>query len=114
MDLYDIFQNFRISDVSKEAGAAKSNPQVNETTLRGLQDQIDHLSVVCFAMGELLDDVGLNKQMLASKIEDMDPRDGKKDGKYIPAIICPSCERKLAPRHVSCMYCGCKIERSGL
>jgi len=111
VDFSDIIQNFRINDVSREAGSAKSHAHANEITLRGIQDQIDHLSMVCLAMGELLEEVGFDKQMLASKIEEIYLRDGKKDGKYMPAINCPGCNRKLAPRHVSCMYCGCKVEK---
>lgn len=112
MDIYQIIKNFRISDVSREAGQAKSHARANEVTLRELQDQIDHLSMVCLAMSELLEEVGFNKQMLAAKIQEIDLRDGKLDGKYIPAIKCPGCKRELAPRHVKCMYCGSEIKKT--
>lgn len=111
MKFYDVIQNFRINDVARES---ESRANTNEITMRGLQDQIDHLSMICLAMSELLEEIGFNKEMLVAKIQEIDLRDGKLDGKYQPAIKCPGCGRKLAPRHVSCLYCGTKIERPGL
>ena len=110
MDLYDFFQNFRISEVSRDAGQAKSHARANEVSLRGLQDQIDHLSMVCLAMSELLEEIGFNKEMLLAKIQEIDLRDGKLDGKYTPSIDCSGCGRTLAPRHVTCLYCGTRVK----
>ncbi|TVP16082.1 hypothetical protein [Shewanella sp. KCT] len=110
MDIYDIFQNFRINDLAREAGQAKSHARANEVSLQGLQDQIDHLSMVCLAMSELLEEIGFNKEMLVAKIQEIDLRDGKLDGKFTPAIHCSGCGRKLAPRHVTCLYCGAKVK----
>lgn len=111
MDLYDFFQNFRIREVRHAADTAAIKARSNEITLRNIQDQLDHLSLVCLAMSELLEEVGFNKSMLLEKIREIDLRDGKLDSKLVKEISCPGCKRQLAPRHVKCMYCGTAIKR---
>jgi len=109
MDLIDIFQNLRIKGAEHSASDAKSHARSNAVSLRELQDQIDHLSMVCMALGELLEEVGFDKTRLMSKIEEIDLRDGKLDGKYTPNHKCVECNRQIAPRHLRCMYCGTRV-----
>lgn len=111
MDLYDFFQNFRLKEARYAADTATIKAHSNEITLRNLQDQLDHLSLVCLAMSELLEEVGFKKSMLIEKIQEIDLRDGKLDGKFVKESSCPNCKRKLAPRHVKCMYCGADIRK---
>jgi len=106
MDLYDLFQNARIKESKLRAGQANARADNNEHTIRGLQHQIDHLSLVCQAMSELLSQVGLSKEMLVAKIQELE----KKDTQNKPSITCPACQRTLAPRHAMCMYCGAKVD----
>ena len=72
IDIYDIFQNFRMRQVAKDVGEARRQVSDTSITLRELQDKVDHLSVVCLAMCELLEEIGFNKSMLISKIEEVD------------------------------------------
>jgi hypothetical protein len=111
MDLNDFFQNFRISDARYAADKAAAKARSNELSLQNLQDQLDHLSLVCLAMSELLEEVGFNKSMLLEKIREIDLRDGKLDGRLLKEILCPGCKRQLAPRHVKCMYCGTALKK---
>jgi len=116
MDFFDIFQQYRIEKSSRDAKQsvfeAKRKSSDNEISIRTLEAKIDHLSLVCMAMGELLEEVGFSKKMLLNKIEEIDLRDGKLDGKLAPSNKCQSCSRKVAARHVSCLYCGTKIENN--
>jgi len=111
MNFYDILQNIRVNELAREANTTKSQSYTHETSIRELQDQVDYLSIVCLAMGELFEQVGINKDILGAKIEEVDLRDGIKDDKFIPTLFCSDCERKLAPRRTFCMYCGCKLEK---
>lgn len=115
MDLFDIFQQFRIEANHKEsmsrASEAKNKASFNEIDIRELQAKIDHLSLVCLAMSEMLEGVGFTQKMQLSKIEEIDLRDGKLDGKFLPSHTCTVCTRVVAARHSSCMYCGTKIDK---
>lgn len=115
MDFFDIFQQYRIEKSTREAqkgvSEAKLKSTSNEISIRTLEAKIDHLSLVCMAMGELLEEVGFSKNMLLQKIEEIDLRDGKLDGKLAPSNTCQSCSRTVAARHVSCLYCGTKIKK---
>ena len=113
---FDIFQQYRIEKSSLDSkqgiGEAKRKSSDNEISIRTLEEKIDHLSLVCMAMGELLEEVGFSKKMLLNKIEEIDLRDGKLDGKLSPSNTCKSCSRTVATRHISCLYCGTKIEKN--
>jgi hypothetical protein len=58
------------------------------------------------AMCELLEEIGFNKDMLETKIREIDLRDGKRDGKFSEEKACSACGRKMASRHVVCLWCG--------
>ena len=110
---FDIFQQYRIektrSDALGKAAEAKSKTVDNKVSIRELQEQVDHLSLVTMAMSELLEEVGFSRKMLIKKIEEIDLRDGKLDGKLLSTNTCPECSRVVAPRHARCIYCGTKI-----
>jgi hypothetical protein len=114
MDFYDIFQNFRITGVRYEADKAAIKGTGNTVDIMKLQDQVDHLSLVCQAMCELMEDMGFNKKMLAAKIQEIDLRDGKIDGKQSKQHSCKGCNRPLADRHIKCLYCGVSVKNIDL
>jgi len=106
MNIGEIFQNLRIDQAGKSANYAATRSTINQREIDILRDKVDHLSLVCMAMCELLEDVGFDKSMLADKIQEIDLRDGKLDGKFVEKIACPKCTREVAARHRQCMYCG--------
>ena len=114
IDLYDIFQNFRMRQVVKDLDGTRTKTSDNSITLHELQDKVDHLSVVCLAMCELLEEVGFNKSMLISKIEEVDRRDGKLDGRLASTSNCNRCGRTVAVRHTHCLYCGIEMSRTSI
>lgn len=73
-----------------------------------LASRIDHLSLVCRAMWEILrDSHGVSEDMLLTKVREIDLRDGKLDGKYLKEVRkCTKCQRVMNPRHFKCIYCG--------
>lgn len=76
--------------------------------VRELHDRVDRLTLVCMALWELLKERGeLSEQDLASKVSEIDLRDGRADGKVARQVKrCASCGRVMSPRHEACMYCG--------
>ena len=116
MDLFDIFQQFRIesnsaqtTNAKRRASEASFESGMNSVDIKVLEDKVDHLSLVSMAMCELLEEIGFNKKMLEAKIREIDLRDGKVDGKFVEKKTCSGCSRELAARHVRCMYCGTKV-----
>jgi hypothetical protein len=108
MNSYDLFQNFRFNGNKVELKQAKNDTADVSKHLAYLSDKVDQLSLVCMAMCELLEDIGFKSSELESKIQEIDLRDGKLDGKFQPETEqqCQSCQRKTSVRHVSCLYCG--------
>lgn len=109
MNFYDLFQNFKIDEANRSTTNVKFKADTNEVSIRSLQDQVDHLSLVCQAMCELMENIGFDKSMLESKIREIDLRDGKLDGKFVQKKVCGQCNREVARRHVKCLYCGSMV-----
>ncbi|ROQ21764.1 hypothetical protein EDC38_2392 [Marinimicrobium koreense] len=114
MDLYDVFQNFRIGVTKDKVDKVSRKTTGNKSEISVLQDHVDHLSLVCQAMCELMENVGFSKEMVIAKIQEIDLRDGQLDGKYVKSHNCPKCSRSLAQRHIKCLYCGEPVLKSDL
>ena len=103
--IYDMFQNFRIDGVARVAGETSLTASANKGHLRNLQDKVDYLSLVNLAMIECLKEMGFTEEMILKKIERLDALDGQVDGK-LSTTTCKSCQKKVSPRHYTCIYCG--------
>lgn len=112
MDFHDFFQNFRINDAAHKADRAEGTAKNANSQIEILHERIDSLSLAVMALGELLQDVGFSKEMIMNKIESIDLRDGKLDGKLSETRSCNGCGRTVAGRHVVCLYCGDPIQGS--
>ena len=64
--------------------------------------------MACQAMWELLESrTKFTQDDLEKKMEEIDLRDGIKDGKISKTVAtCPSCGRKTSIRRPTCLYCG--------
>ena len=109
MDFYGFFSRLKMENFDKTVSDTQHKSNLNQSKIDLMQDQIDHLSLVCQAMCELMEDIGFNKSMLANKIQEIDLRDGKLDGKLNKTKQCTNCNRKIAARHVRCIYCGTNV-----
>ena len=60
------------------------------------------------ALWELLRDDGVfDEERLLEKIQEVDLRDGRADGRLGPTpVSCPHCGRKSKSGRAQCMYCG--------
>lgn len=116
MDLFDIFQQYQIQKNNSESLERTRQVQRqatdNQVDIVELQSKIDHLSLVCMALSELIAEVGFDREMLLAKMKEIDLRDGKADGKFAPQNRCTSCNRVVSARHYTCLYCGTKLNKN--
>lgn len=82
-----------------------------ESIVLNNEERSDRLLLVNVALWELLQEhVGLTEKMLSKKIEEVDMRDGIKDGKISKQIMtCENCTRILSNSHRKCIYCGTDV-----
>ena len=112
--LWDMIQQSQIHDAqSSTADALRRTDQVRREVDRS-QATIDALALSCAAMWELLSErLGVTEQELVAKIEEIDMRDGKLDGKIASAKQqCPGCGRSNNSKRSRCLYCGTNLPRS--
>ncbi|MGJ8698289.1 MAG: hypothetical protein ACSHYF_18360 [Verrucomicrobiaceae bacterium] len=97
-----------IRGAQSEIGRAKSAAERASDEVKGLQRQVDHLTLVCQSMWELLREKNdLSDGILRAKIADVDTRDGKADGKIHPQIFpCPKCSANCNTTRQTCAMCG--------
>lgn len=77
-----------------------------------LEARLDTLELACAGLWELLKSKhGYTDAELAKVIEEVDLRDGKKDGKVsMRQELCPSCGRRLLTRQRHhCAWCGVEL-----
>jgi hypothetical protein len=112
--LWDMIQQSQIHDAqSSVADASRRTDQVRRDVDR-TQATIDTLALSCAAMWELLSEkLGVTEQELMAKIEEIDMRDGKLDGKIAGVTQqCPGCARSNNSKRVRCLYCGTNLPRT--
>ena len=112
MDLYDMRQNSRISEVQTRARESSAKAGNALELSRTLQRRVDKLALICEAMWEMIRErTDLTEDDLAAKVEEIDLRDGKLDGKVeAKPIPCPKCNRRSPSRFERCLYCGQPME----
>lgn len=110
------FQQLQLRSTEHTASNAKLQSRTNERNIAELEEKIDALSLACHAMWEILqENHGLTSAQLEQKIQEIDLRDGKADGKLdLDIKNCPECGHKINKRHTNCFYCGSDISNSAL
>ncbi|MGC6427797.1 MAG: hypothetical protein ACON5H_12485 [Akkermansiaceae bacterium] len=111
MDFWDLHQESQIREASSDALEAKQKATRTNSELSGLQRQVDHLTLLCQSMWEVLrEHTGLDDQTLRAKIADVDTRDGRADGKIQPEVFpCPSCGQNCNSARTKCIMCGADL-----
>ena len=112
IDIWDMFQQAQIDSATWKADSARrdatqASDRLHSEVLR-LEAKIDGLALVCQALWELVrQETGLREGDIAKKIEEIDLRDGKKDGRITGRPLkCGKCGRPTHTRQRACMYCG--------
>ncbi len=111
--LWEMYQQRGIRAAESSASRAESKAQNVGRTIRLLEGKVDALALTCQAMWELLRDRSkLTEDDLIAKVNEIDLRDGREDGKMsTDAIPCSNCGRMVSKRHERCMYCGEDVEK---
>lgn len=78
------------------------------TQVDQLEQKLDQLALTCQAMWEMVrEHTDLTDSQILEKINEIDLRDGKADGRISPGVReCARCNRTLNARHSRCIYCG--------
>jgi hypothetical protein len=107
--IWDLIQQRHISATHREAEAARHSAARAERSQENTADRVSRLALITQAVWELLKEHHhLDDTDLLAKIEEIDLRDGKADGKAgATAKTCLGCGRKLSTRFAQCVYCGC-------
>lgn len=119
-DFWDAFQQGQINSISSTADAAKRDVAHTAGRLQGevvrLEAKIDKLALVSQALWELIrENTKLSDGDIERKIEEIDIRDGRKDGRMSgkPAS-CPKCNRPAHTRNRVCPFCGTALNRENV
>jgi hypothetical protein len=105
---WDLLQQRQIGQAKQSAAQAASAASRSEKDIGELGSVVASLTLTCQAMWELLREQGnLTDEMLLRKMQEVDLRDGKRDGRMgALALACPACSRPNNARHERCVYCG--------
>ncbi len=92
---------------SRVAAEARSQSDV-------LRADVEKLFMVTEALWTILkEERGYSDDELIRRIQQIDLRDGRLDGKVAKQLnpACPQCGRTLLGKHPVCLYCGTEVER---
>ena len=109
--LWEHLQNSRISSAAATADQAQAKSYDLERRVNQLEAENDSLTLILMAMWELFGKSnGLFLKDLEAKMQEIDLRDGKLDGKASGGPrICGECDRPLGDRRQVCVYCGSQV-----
>jgi len=106
--LWDLFQQQKIEQNAREISDAQRKVRGVSDTASSVSDRMDRIALVTNAVWELLKErTGASDRDLLAKIEEVDGRDGSKDGKVSSVMkTCLGCSRKISTRNKLCVFCG--------
>ena len=97
---------------TRAAAAAAAMPQagVGESRVLSVDDRVDRLTLIVEAMWELLEESGFSEEALQAKVEEIDGRDGRTDGKVVrPPVQCTKCGSSSPAGRPTCQMCGAQL-----
>ncbi len=113
---WEMYQQRQIYSAQESASRASSKADQVSMYVSQMDDKIESLALVCQSMWELLSaEIPDAEQKLAERIQEVDLRDGRLDGKLGRIEThCRECNRPLHKRHRRCLYCGESLEQEHL
>ena len=109
---WELYQMRRIGQASAKASRAQSKAEQSHVYIERLENKIESLALACQSLWEILrENSNLTEKDLENKMEEIDIRDGRLDGKLSNVTDnCPKCQRKTSRRRPTCLYCGTSTE----
>lgn len=102
--------------MAQSAGEAASRTDTNaRARAEILQFDLERLFMITEALWTLLkEEHGYTDDELMRRVENIDLRDGKLDGKVAKQAnpLCPQCGRVLIGKRPMCLYCGTPVARA--
>ncbi len=115
--MYEWFWNWRQQSQIDEARRDLNRGERSGNHLRDrvddLESKLDSMTLYTAALWEVVSArLSISTDELRKKVEEIDLRDGVRDGKITPQpTTCPGCNRTIAARHKRCLYCGADTKR---
>ncbi len=105
---WEFYQQSRIQSATATANRAHLKAEQSKEYFELLENKIESLALACQSLWELLEErTDITSQDLDRKMEEVDLRDGKQDGRLSAAAkTCAACGRKTSRRRPICLYCG--------
>ncbi len=113
--IWNLIQGFQIADNETNTKNVASVARSTSVSVKDLQRKMDTLVLANQAMWELLSaQLGLSESDLVKKMNEIDLRDGKLDGRMTPirqaVTECTQCGKKIGRRNMMCYWCGARVE----
>lgn len=112
MSMLEFFWNLRQQQqIKTNAAVAASDARVHEASLADVNSRLERLALVTQALSELLAErAHVSEADFVAKIDEIDMRDGVRDGRAGPtARACPKCGRPSPGHRDRCLYCGANL-----
>ncbi len=114
--IWDAYQQGQINSAGRSAERAERKSEGLRDDAVQLQRQVDHLTLACQSMWELLRDrTEFTELELEEKILEVDLRDGRADAKIGTQVLqCPACGKNTNSKRPTCIICGAPIHKPHL
>lgn len=98
--MLDVFQQFRIEETDRKVSNIEDNLRERKYTHRNIDERISKLSLVTQAVWSFIKETNqLDDSDLINRIEELDAKDGVKDGKATAVVMtCLDCSKKINTR----------------
>ena len=112
---WDLIQQAQIGQAQWEAQNAKSaaadvqaENRFFKARIQKLEETVERVSLAAMAVAEILRDrLGVTQNEIEAKVQEIDLRDGKLDGRLrVPSDDCVHCGQTNSPHRRNCLYCG--------
>ena len=101
MELFTTFE-------SQRANAIRTDRAISDLGLESLSRRLDRAMLAIESLSEILRDrFGITRDEIHARMDEIDLRDGKQDGRLAPGVmLCPACDRPNSKQSRQCVYCG--------
>lgn len=101
MDLFTTYETRRHNSL-------RTDREIVDTGTETLNRRLDRAMLAIESLSELLRDrLGISREEIHLRMEEIDLRDGKLDGRLAPGVVsCAVCDRPNSKQSRQCVYCG--------
>ena len=101
MELFTTFE-------TRRANVIRTDREVSDLGLESMGRRLDRAMLAIESLSEILRDrFGITRDEIHARMDEIDLRDGKQDGRLAPGVVsCPHCDRPNSKQSRQCVYCG--------